>query len=326
MEPVRIPSVASAMKTGAMPSSGIVCFQRSIPGATSPEILVHVIFDSDSNHGIGTSPFSGLPLGPPSANGWTAREVAKALKNYVAVTPRVRQRLHQAVDRNPWGQVTEKLLPSGAKDSWGNILNNKSVAIWVVNLTPAASHDLLDWKDNVEFDSDCRWIPSTTALAVDHRGGLTRAQKVNAIYAKKKPPPAEHRVRPSRSLRGGRFSYDKAMKLHGQDSSYYRTVGHVYPATATGASVVAAAAPTEPPSAEDSNLLDPSSHSDPSSPTPVPTPNTGRSRWGAPSNHGRRGMGNICQNGEAASLEEVPRSETNPESATQLPPRCSESV
>ena len=41
------------------------------------------------------------------------------------------------------------------------------VAAWVVNLTAAASVDLLDCKDSVECDSDCRWIPSTTALAVD---------------------------------------------------------------------------------------------------------------------------------------------------------------
>ena len=198
------------------PTQGVICFQRSRPGAWSPEILVYV--------DAGSTTFSGLPLAPPSANGWSSRSVTKSLKDFVAITPRVRQCLHRAVDRNPWGQVSE---PSTALLR-GLVRND--VAVWVVNLTAAASADLLDCKDTVECDSDCRWIPSTTALAVDRQGGLRLAQVAAALQipARVPRPPARRRPRASRQHRSGRFCYDQAMKLPCNDRSAYNTVMRVY--------------------------------------------------------------------------------------------------
>ena len=233
LESTPAPSVVAAVHPVTSPSTGVVCFQRSLPGALSPEILVHVTFDAMSNRGAGTTSFSGLPLGPPSVNGWSARGVTNSLREYVAVTPRVRQRIHQAVDRNPWGQTSEAI------DSFPSAWDRKSVAVWVINLTPSAACDLLDWKDTTELETDCRWIPSTTALAVDVRGGLLRAQRVTALRSPTRSTAkaaelasARRRTRSSRSHRGGRAPYDQAMKLHGYDSSYYSTVGHVYPVPA----------------------------------------------------------------------------------------------
>ena len=80
LEPTPTPSVVAAVRTGTSPSTGVICFQRSLPGALSPEILVHVTFDALSNRGAGTSSFSGLPLGPPSVNGWSARGVTNSLR------------------------------------------------------------------------------------------------------------------------------------------------------------------------------------------------------------------------------------------------------
>ena len=93
------PQVMASVSSTTRPTQGVICFQRSRPGAWSPEILVYV--------DAGSTTFSGLPLAPPSANGWSSRSVTKSLKDFVAITPRVRQCLHRAVDRNPWGQVSE---------------------------------------------------------------------------------------------------------------------------------------------------------------------------------------------------------------------------
>ena len=89
---------------------------------------MHVTFDALSNRGAGTSSFSGLPLGPPSINGWSACEVTKSLRDYVAVKPRIHQRIHQAVDRNPWSQTSEETNP------FSSALDRKSVAVWVIKL------------------------------------------------------------------------------------------------------------------------------------------------------------------------------------------------
>ena len=355
------PSVVAAVLASTPPSTGVICFQRSLPGALSPEILVHVTFDALPNRGAGTSSFSGLPLDPPSVSGWTARGVTNALRNYVAVTPRVRQRIHQAVDRNPWGQASEGTEPfSSAPD-------RKSVAVWVINLTPAASCDLLDYKDTVELDTDCRWIPSTTALAVDRSGVLLRAQRVTALRSPKPPPaqssPAKRHAKSSRSHRGGRAAYDQAMRLHGYDSSYYRTVGHVYSvapsSTAAAPPLGSAVLPSSPsatlvatppvpsavppsvpsaalpdaPSAESSAIL-------PATPaaTPPETPSTmpparpsPQAKWGAPSNQGKRGCGNISPIASAplnargadsvAAIRPAPRPvDVEPPIAAQPPP------
>ena len=210
------PQVMASVSSTPRPTQGVICFQRSRPGAWSPEILVYV--------DAGSTTFSGLPLAPPSANGWSSRSVTKSLKDFVAITPRVRQCLHRAVDRNPWGQVSE---PSTALLR-GMVRND--VAVWVVNLTAAASADLLDCKDTVECDSDCRWIPSTTALAVDWQGGLRLAQVAAALQipAKVPRPPARRRPRVSRQHRSGRYCYDQAMKLPCNDRSAYNTVMRVY--------------------------------------------------------------------------------------------------
>ena len=177
------PQVTASVGAAPRPTQGVICFQRSRPGAWSPEILVHV--------DTGSTSFSGLPLAPPSVNGWSSRSVTKSLKGFVAITPRVRQCLHRAVDRNPWGQVSE---PSTALLRG---MVRSDVAVWVVNLTAAASADLLDCKDSTECDSDCRWIPSTTALAVDWHGGLRLAQVAAALQspAKVARPPARRRPR-----------------------------------------------------------------------------------------------------------------------------------
>ena len=179
-----LPQVTASVGAAPRPTQGVICFQRSRPGAWSPEILVHV--------DTGSTSFSGLPLAPPSANGWSSRSVTKSLKDFVAITPRVRQCLHRAVDRNPWGQVSE---PSTALLRG---MVHRDVAVWVVNLTAAASADLLDCKDSTECDSDCRWIPSTTALAVDWHGGLRSAQVAAALQspAKIARPPARRRPEP----------------------------------------------------------------------------------------------------------------------------------
>ena len=175
-----------------------MCFQRSIPGSQSPEILVHITFET------GSVSFSGLPLGPPSINGWSTRAVARTLAGYVAITPRVRQRLHRAVDRNPWGQATE------ASDD---------VAVWVVNLTDSASSDLLLQKDNVHNDTDCRWIPSNTALSVDS-GGLRRAQTIASVQTSGAKA-AVHR-QPTRLRR-------RPLRSHRRDRTLYCTEVHNYP-------------------------------------------------------------------------------------------------
>ena len=266
LEPPIPPCVVAALRSPRPSPSGVICFQRSRPGAPSPEVLVHATFDPLSSRGAGTSSFSGLPLGPPSVNGWSARDVIRSLRDYVAITPRVRQRVHQAVDRNPWGQASEETDPFAKGPDRG------SVAVWVVNLTPSASYDLLDFKDTdadglplpqrtgVDFDTDCRWIPSTTALAVDTLGGLRRAQKVNGI--RQPPPPTKRPPRPSRAFRGGRFGYDQAMQSYGNKAPTYRTEGRVY-----------ALAPALGPTA----------------------------KWGVMSNKGKRGCGNICPSGGATS-------------------------
>ena len=392
LESIPTLSVVAAVLPTASPSTGVVCFQRSLPGALSPEILVHVTFDAVSNRGAGTTSFSGLPLGPPSANGWSARGVTNSLRNYVAVTPRVRQRIHQAVDRNPWGQASEVVDPLSA------MLDRKSVAVWVINLTPSAACDLLDWKDTVELETDCRWIPSTTALAVDARGGLLRAQRVAALRTPVRTPvkaaelsSARRRTKSSRAYRGGRAPFDQAMKLHGYDSSYYRTVGHVYPAApapkiaaphlstaipSSPPSVTPAATPAEPsaetsvvsptvppaaaavmpsvaaslaPSAMPSDVPPAASTTMPvvvapvvssTVPSDVPpavpsaafpaTPTDAPSarppaipssvpfeRWGSPSNHGKRGCGNICPTAGAS------HSASGANSAPTRPAPCS---
>ena len=287
LEPLVSPHVVAALRPASPSPSGVICFQRSRPGAPSPEVLVHATFDPLSSRGAGTSSFSGLPLGPPSVNGWSARDVIKSLRDYVAITPRVRQRVHQAVDRNPWGQASEETDPFATGPDRG------SVAVWVVNLTPSASHDLLDLKDTdadgmplpqrtgVDFDTDCRWIPSTTALAVDSHGGLRRAQKVNGI--RQSPPPTRRPPKPSRAFRGGRFGYDQAMQSHRNKAPTYRTEGRVY-----------ALAPALGPFA----------------------------KWGMPSNRGKRGCGNICPSGGSASSSrtdaELP--EPSPNDAALEPP------
>ena len=170
------------------------------------------------------------------------------------------------MDRNPWGQASEETDPFAKGPDRG------SVAVWVVNLTPSASYDLLDFKDTdadglplpqrtgVDFDTDCRWIPSTTALAVDTLGGLRRAQKVNGI--RQPPPPTKRPPRPSRAFRGGRSGYDQAMQSYGTKAPTYRTEGRVY-----------ALAPALGPTA----------------------------KWGVMSNKGKRGCGNICPSGGATS-------------------------
>ena len=210
------PQVTASVGAAPRPTQGVICFQRSRPGAWSPEILVHV--------DTGSTSFSGLPLAPPSVNGWSSRSVTKSLKGFVAITPRVRQCLHRAVDRNPWGQVSE---PSTALLRG---MVRSDVAVWVVNLTAAASADLLDCKDSTECDSDCRWIPSTTALAVDWHGGLRLAQVAAALQspAKVARPPARRRPRVSRPHRSGRFGYDQAMKLPCTDRCAYNSVMRVY--------------------------------------------------------------------------------------------------
>ena len=300
------PSVVAAVRAGTSPTSGVICFQRSLPGTASPEILVHVAFDAFSNRGAGTSSFSGLPLGPPSVSGWSARGVTNSLRKYVAVTPRVRQRIHQAVDRNPWGQASEKT------ERFSSALDRESVAVWVVNLTPSASCDLLDFKDTVEFDTDCRWIPSTTALAVDTQGGLLEARRVAALQSPLSPtkrkatmlPSARRRARPSRSHRGGRAAYDQAMRLHGYDSSYYRTVAHVY-------SVAPDSTAAAPP-------LDSTSLSPPSPPRVVPA--TPAERWGAASNKGKRGCGNICPTATTPPCNDANSAATTKTTDARVPP------
>ena len=288
LEPAPVPSIVAALRPSPSLSSGVICFQRSRPGAPSPEILVHVNFDPVSNRGAETSSFSGMPLAPPSVNGWSARDVIKSSRDYVAITPRVRQRVHQAVDRNPWAQVSEET------DPFSKGLDRSSVAVWVVNLTPAASYDLLDFRDT-DADglplprspesgtaADCRWIPSTTALAVDTHGGLRRAQRVNGI--RQTPPKAKRPSRPYRASRGGRSDYDQAMRSHGNGRPTYRAEMRVY-----------ALAPS-------SSLT---------------------TKWGTPSNRGRRGCGNMCHASVAPSSHagSSNHADARPTDSTPEPPR-----
>ena len=76
---IPLPQVAASVSSTPRPTQGVICFQRSRPGAWSPEILVHV--------DTGSTTFSGLPLAPPSVNGWSSRSVTKSLKDFVAITP-----------------------------------------------------------------------------------------------------------------------------------------------------------------------------------------------------------------------------------------------
>ena len=147
---------------------------------------------------------------------------------------------------------------------------------------------------------------------VDTHGGLLRAQRITAVRPTA-PPQIERRARPSRSHRGGRFTYDKAMKLHGKDSSYYHTVGRVYslapPPVAAAASLASARMHDDAASLASARM-----HDDPAPPKPcalslaAATPTcwsrkdaSPHAKWGAPSNHGKHGCGNIRQASEASA-------------------------